>query len=98
MKSAIVLLAATGFSCADAAEAYKCRDSTGRITYSSESCEKQGLQPAGRVRDRVMVVPAYKPPAAPARNPAKRGEDDAPRQGPATAVKPVNPLTEKLAK
>ena len=76
MKSSVIaLLAIAGFSCADAGEAYKCRDSAGRITYSSQSCEKEGLQPAGQVRDRVMVVPAYKPPAAPARNPAKRDEE-----------------------
>ena len=71
-SSAIALLAAAGFSCADAAEANKCKDAAGRITYSSEPCEKEGLQPAGQVRDRVMVVPAYKPPA---RSPAKRDEE-----------------------
>ena len=84
------MLVAAGLSWVDAADYYKCKNSAGRITYSNETCEKQGLQPAGAIKDRVMVVPAYQPPAA------KSDEKNEPKPG--AALKPVNPLTEKTTR
>ena len=92
----LAVLAAAGISCVAAADSYKCKNSAGRITYSNETCEKQGLQPAGSVRDRVMVVPAYKPADVPSQSAAKGGEKDDARS--ARTIKPASPLTDKLAK
>ena len=77
---------------------YKCADASGRITYASEACERQGLKEVGPVRDRTTVVPgspAAKAGAQEARPAEKKGgEPDAP--GRAATVKPVNPLIEKV--
>ena len=94
--STLAMLAGAALSCAGAADSYKCKNSAGQITYSNQPCEKLGLQPAGPIRDRVMVVPAYKPPAAPSRPAAKSDEKDEAKPG--AALKPVNPLTEKVTK
>ncbi len=37
---------------------YKCTDAQGRITYSNEACDKQGLKDAGPVPDRVTTMPS----------------------------------------
>lgn len=83
---------------ANAQSLYKCADATGRITYASEACEKQGLKEVGPVRDRTTVVPgspAAKAGAQDARPAEKKaGDPDAP--GRAATVKPINPLIEKL--
>ena len=48
----------------------KCQDAAGKVTYASQSCEELGLKPAGEIRDRTNVAPAYKaPPPAPAAAP-----------------------------
>ena len=84
---------------------YKCTDAQGRITYSNETCEKQGLKEAGKVADRVTTMHFTEPakPAArkdAAKAPPAQGKDDeeAGRGGGGTQVKPVNPLIEKLLK
>ena len=41
---------------AAAAQTYKCTDSRGALTYSNESCEKQGLKDAGKVRERLTTM------------------------------------------
>ena len=84
---------------------YKCTDAQRRITYSNEACEKQGLQNAGTVADRVTSMP-FTPPPKPvaqkdtAKAPAARRQDDeeAGRGGGGTQIKPANPLIEKLLK
>jgi hypothetical protein len=51
------------------AQTYKCVDAQKRITYSNTACDKQGLQDAGPVADRIMTVPAVE-----TRKPAVRPE------------------------
>ena len=55
---------------------YKCTDEQRRITYSNETCEKQGLKDAGPVVDRVTSVPFTEPPKPAAR---KDGPKDVPK-------------------
>ena len=45
---------------------FKCKDAAGRITYSSEDCAKAGLDPAGAVKERVIVQTTRKPKPLPA--------------------------------
>jgi hypothetical protein len=82
---------------------YKCLDANRRVTYSNETCAKQGLTDGGQVADRVTTMPFTQPP-----KPAATGAlptvkvpvppaDDA-RDGSTARIKPVNPLIEKLAK
>ena len=82
---------------------YKCTDAQRRITYSNETCEKQGLKDAGTVADRVTTMPFTEPPkpasrkdAAKAPAPREKGDEEADRGG--TQLKPVVPLLEKLSK
>ena len=83
---------------------YKCTDAQRRITYSNEACDKQGLQDAGKVPDRVTSMP-FTPPPKPtaqkgaAKAPAAQGKDDevAGRGAGSTQIKPVNPVIEKLS-
>jgi hypothetical protein len=82
---------------------YKCTDAHRRITYSNETCEKQGLKDAGPVADRVTSMPFTAPPKpAPlkdsAKAPAPRDKDDADVGRGGAQVKPVVPLLEKLLK
>jgi len=82
---------------------YKCTDAQQRVTYSSEPCEKLGLKNAGPIPDRVTSMPFTAPakPAArkdPAKPQAPRAQDDAEVVRGSTQIKPVVPLTEKLAK
>ena len=76
--------------CAQGAELNKCSDAFGRVTYTSQTCEKEGLNPAGAIRDRVTVLPI----SAPARPKQPPKKDD---ERPLPTVKPVVPLGE-LAK
>ena len=48
---------------------YKCKDATGKITYSGKACHLMGLTDAGEVTGRASVVPAVKP-RPPGRAPA----------------------------
>jgi hypothetical protein len=80
---------------------YKCTDAQRRITYSNESCEKQGLTEAGKVEDRVTTIPFTAPPkpaaaAAPAKPPASNDDAETAQRG--AQIKPVVPLLERLAK
>jgi hypothetical protein len=56
VRAALALLLALLPLCA-AAQTYKCKDKSGGITYSSETCEKQGLKDAGPVRERLTTMP-----------------------------------------
>ena len=87
---AVFFLAAT---CAHAAGLNKCSDAFGRVTYTSETCEKEGLNPAGAIRDRVTVLPVSNT-TQPARKEAPKKEDERPLP----TVKPVSPLLNQLAK
>jgi hypothetical protein len=86
MSRLVALAALVCFSGEGTAQTFKCADSRERITYSNERCEKQGLKDAGAVRDRLTVLPGgdTKPPAK--------------SEAPQPAAKPINPITEKLAK
>ena len=42
----------------------KCKDASGRITYSGSECRDLGLSSAGEVTGRVVVTPSLKPPDA----------------------------------
>lgn len=91
---------------------YKCLDAGRRVTYSNITCDKQGLNTAGTVQERVTSMPFTAPakPAAaaaaapaPAGSPAPAGakpqaQNDAEVKGPAAQIKPVVPILEKLAK
>ena len=50
-----------------AAQTYKCKDAAGKLTYSNETCEKQGLKDAGEVRERLSNMPASELQARPAK-------------------------------
>ena len=81
---------------------YKCIDGNRRITYSNLPCEKQGLQDAGPIGDRVTSMPFTAPPkpvagALPTVKLPVPPADDA-QAGSGARIKPVNPLIEKLAK
>jgi hypothetical protein len=70
-----MLIAAAALLCAAQAAAqplHKCRDAAGKVTYASQDCEVLGLKPAGEIRDRSNVAPAFKapPPAAARTKPA----------------------------
>ena len=101
-----LFLILTLWSAAGAAQTmYKCTDAQRRITYSNETCEKQGLKDAGRVADRVTSMPFTEPPKPAARKDAAKApaakaqaQDDAEVGRGGTQIKPVVPLLEKLAK
>jgi hypothetical protein len=81
-----------------AAAVNKCVDQGGRVTYTSLSCEKEGLKPAGVVRDRMTIMPVVATPAAVSKQDTKarpRGEDEIPHL---PTVKPVSPLVNQLLK
>jgi hypothetical protein len=64
-----IIIAAATLCCATQAAAQqlsKCADAAGKITYASQSCELLGLKPAGEIRERATVAPAFKAPPAPA--------------------------------
>ena len=86
---ALLFFAAT---CVQAAGLNKCSDAFGRVTYTSETCAKEGLNPAGAIRDRVTVLPTSATTTAPKESPKK--ED----HRPLPTVKPVSPLIDQLAK
>ena len=96
---ALLLCLAAGHAAAQSAPGepaqapVKCADAQGRITYSNVPCEKQGLKQAGTVADRTTVVRTA-PKAAPKADKGKEAEEARPGPG----IKPVNPLTEKLAR
>ena len=84
---------------------YKCTNAQGRITYSNEICEKQGLKDAGKVADRVTTMPFTEPSKPAARvdaakaTPRSKDDEEAGRgSGGGTQIKPVVPLLEKLLK
>jgi hypothetical protein len=70
---------------------YKCADAQGRITYSSDACEKLGLKDTGPMVDRVTSMPFAPPP-----KPGASAPKDTERGG--TQVKPVVPLLDKILK
>lgn len=100
----LALVACAAFSgMARGADLSKCLDRAGLVTYSSESCESQGLKPAGPIRDRTTVVPGAVP-AARKTEPAKDGKAKDPMSasselgGSPVQIKPINPLIERLLK
>jgi hypothetical protein len=87
------LLFLSVWSAATAAQTmYKCTDAQRRITYSSESCDKLGLNDAGPVADRVTSMPFTQPPKPAARKDAPPPDQDGAK------VKPLSPLIDKLLK
>jgi hypothetical protein len=85
-----ILFAAVALSLGAAAAAqqmFKCRDAGGKITYAGQECEELGLSPAGEVKGRASMAPAYspsppppavaspKPAASPAAQGVPRGSD-----------------------
>jgi nucleoid-associated protein YgaU len=86
--AALLFMSAAGVQ---AAELTKCVDAAGKVTYSSEACEKQGLKPAGPIKERTTVLPAQSPP------PDKK-EAAGEERKPAATVQPINPLIQQLLK
>ena len=64
----LLILVASHAGAADIPPTFKCRDRSGRITYSNVRCAEQGLQDAGKVPTRITVVPA---PARPLQAPKR---------------------------
>ncbi len=61
MRSPLLLLLFLTTAAAGAeTQTYKCRDAGGSLTYSNQTCEKQGLQDAGPVRERLTTMSAPK--------------------------------------
>ena len=81
---------------------FKCLEGRS-ITYSSTPCEKLGLKQGGEIQDRVTTMPAPKlAPAKEGRGPGKKpstaksaNDVDMPNT---STLKPLNPLSEKLAR
>jgi hypothetical protein len=81
-----------------AAAVNKCVDPAGRVTYTSLTCEKEGLKPAGVVRDRMTIMPVVATPIAVSKQGSQtreRGEDEMPHL---PTVKPVSPAIDLLLK
>lgn len=85
------------------AELYKCTDGHA-TTYSSTACDKLGLKSAGAIRDRLTIINA--PAAArqeapksnaPATTTSAEDEEQRARKS-AAAIKPINPLVDRLVK
>jgi len=103
MRGAFLLLLWLWSAGSAAQTMYKCTDAQRRITYSNETCEKQGLKDAGPVADRVTSMPFTEPPKPAARKdaakaPAPRAQEDAETGRGGTQIKPVSPLIEKLVR
>ena len=101
MRGALFAILALWAAAGAAQTMYKCTDTRGRITYSNETCEKQGLKDAGIVADRVTSMPFTAPPKPAAgkeaaKPPASRDDVETVQRG--TQVTPVVPLLEKLSK
>jgi hypothetical protein len=112
MRVAWILIATLWTGPGFAQTMYKCLDGQRRTTYSNITCEKQGLNAAGTVEERVTSMP-FTPPQKP--NQLRRVPDSAPAPadapppvapveaeaggpGGGARVKPVVPLIEKLVK
>jgi hypothetical protein len=78
-----------------------------QITYTSEPCEKLGLQTAGPIKDAVTVVPvAPRPrqtPSALRQTPPKDSDEDTgdahverSEVSRAATIRPINPLVDKM--
>ena len=96
----LLVLAALLALPAHAQTMYKCRDARGQVTYSNETCAKQGLADAGPVSDRTTVM-SFTTPVKPAakdapKDTARKDDPENLRPGPAATVKPVVPLTDRL--
>lgn len=79
---------------------YKCSDGHS-TTYSSTECEKLGLKSAGEIRDRLTVVGVERPAAkqaAPVKPAATEQAEEERTRKTAGAIKPVNPLVDRLLK
>jgi hypothetical protein len=103
MRGALFAILALWAASGAAQTMYKCTDARSRVTYSNETCEKQGLKDAGTVPDRVTSMPftATQKPAVSkdaAKAPAPQKNDDTETGRSGTQVKPVAPLLEKLSK
>jgi hypothetical protein len=91
MRGALFATLALWAAAGTAQTMYKCTDAQRRITYSNESCEKQGLKDAGPVADRTTSMPFTAPPKPAARTEPPARADKGP-------IKPVDPVIEKLSK
>jgi hypothetical protein len=112
MRAFLVLLLACLPAVAGAQTMFKCLDAQKRVTYSNIPCDKQGLNTAGTVQDRVTSMPFTPPPkpaaapsGTPGPGPAAPGgaKPAAPRVdaevgGPAVQIRPVVPVLDKLVK
>jgi hypothetical protein len=81
---------------------YKCLQGSA-VTYSNTACEQLGLKSAGVVQDRITTMPLGAPvqtkgPSAPGKPQSTAGKENQIDMPKTSAVKPVNPLIEKLAK
>ncbi len=47
---------------ASAGELNKCVNGSGAVTYTSETCAKEGLKDAGPIRERLTTMPSPPPP------------------------------------
>ncbi len=105
MRFVFLMAMAMWTASAAAQTMYKCLDGNRRVTYSNETCAKQGLTDAGQVADRVTTMPFTQPPkpaagALPTVKVPAPPEDDTKgaRGGSGPRIKPASPLIEKLAK
>jgi hypothetical protein len=88
------------------ATTYKCTDGKKNITYSTQPCEELNLESSGAVKDKVTVMPSTpveKPPEKPPEkgiqqmiNDASADESSEDQVRRASAIKPVNPLVQKM--
>ena len=74
---------------ASAQTMFKCKNASGRITYTAQECKELGLKDAGEVKGEVNVAPADRPAPRPkaARAPAPVAETPSSTPEPATEPK-----------
>jgi hypothetical protein len=58
---AMVMLLGLALAGPAGAQMHKCKDTAGKITYTSRECAQLGLQEAGEVRDSLNTVPLPAP-------------------------------------
>lgn len=92
-KLGVFLLVALLSGGAVAQGMYKCKDASGKLTYSGRECHLIGLTDAGEVTGRAIVTPIVKskPPPPPADTPAKAPPAPASQQSAASTKEPAEP-------
>ena len=72
MRKLVALLLLVACTPVLAQGVFKCRDASGKVTYSSQECDRIGLKDAGAVKETLQISPAQNVPAPPPATPAAK--------------------------